>query len=101
MTGKKALYVSELQIRWCFKDDFEIFFFLINKNICCDPLSELFHQDSCNDGHNLYFFFLKYGKLSLNYPNNPFLSGAMFVGVSPEINRIRIFSGENTRQVRG
>ena len=48
------------------------------RNICCDPSLELSHQDSSNEGSQHMVVVEKYEKISGNYPQYPFISGALY-----------------------
>ena len=49
-------------------------FLISHQNQCCDPSSELSHQDGSDDCHNIYF----YAELKKNIPNH-FLSTALII----------------------
>ena len=67
---------TQLQIRGGIDDNSMKFLFL-NENVCCDPSLKPSQRDSSNWGSQTMFFMEKYGKLSLNHPFYPFLSGAL------------------------
>ena len=54
-----------------------IIIIFLHKSIFCDLSLEPSHQDGSNEG-SYHVFVEKYEKLSLNYLQYPFLSGALF-----------------------
>ena len=60
-------------------EDTKIFFLITQQKHTCDPSLEPSGQEGFYEGSQPVFFIEKCGKLSLNYPCYPFLSGALII----------------------
>ena len=76
---------GHLEISWFAISKVDCNFLFLNENRMCPPRNRL-GKIGLMQGHNVcffelffFFFFEKYGKLSLNYPCYSFLSGIMCI----------------------